>query len=481
MKSVWEKEVEIGKRESLEGDLEADVAVIGAGMAGILTAFALKCQGKNVVVLEADRIGSGQTGKTTAKITAQHGLIYHKLIRHYGVEKAAVYARANKVAIDAFEWIIKERKIDCQFKRVPAYLYSTTDDKKLKQEVRAAEALGIRAHFTMETELPFEVKGAVCFEDQAQFQPLMFLKEIAKELKIYEKTEVMGVKGHRIETEKGNVTAEHIVFATHYPITNIPGFYFLRQHQERSYVLAISGVKKPEGIYYGIDKKGISFRSTEKALLLGGSGHRTGENKKGGAYEELKKAADQYFPDHEERARWSAQDCIPHDSIPFIGKYSIFRPYWYVATGFQKWGMTSSMLSAIIICDRICGRDNPYGRFFKPQRLHFFASLGPLLQDVGKSIKGLLKGFFHLPFKTLDSLPKGHGGIIRDGFRRWACYRDEQGEIHKISPRCPHMGCELEWNPDELSWDCPCHGSRYDVDGRLLDCPAQKEKKYAVT
>ncbi|MBP3460528.1 MAG: FAD-dependent oxidoreductase [Lachnospiraceae bacterium] len=481
MKSVWEEAVEIGERKSLEGNLDVDVAVIGAGMAGILTAFALKCQGKNVVVLEADRIGSGQTGKTTAKITAQHGLIYHKMIRRYGVEKASVYARANRVAIDAFEWIVKERKIDCHFKRVPAYLYSTTDDRKLKKEAEAAEVLGIRAFFTRETELPFEVKGAVCFQDQAQFHPLLFVKEIAKELTIYEKTKVLSVRGHKIETEGGTVTAEHIVFATHYPITNLPGFYFLRQHQERSYVLAVSGVKRPEGIYYGIDKKGISFRSTEEALLLGGGGHRTGENKKGGAYEELVKAAEQYFPQYEEKARWSAQDCMPHDGIPFIGKYSVFRPYWYVATGFQKWGMTSSMLSAIIICDRICGRDNPYERLFKPQRFHFFASLELLLKDVGKSVKGLAKGFFHLPFKTLDSLPKGHGGIIRIGFRRFACYKDEHGNVHRILARCPHMGCELEWNPDELSWDCPCHGSRYDVDGKLLDCPAQKEKKFSVT
>lgn len=477
MRSVWEEQVEIGERESLEGNLEVDVAVIGAGMAGILTAYALKCQGKNVVVLEADRIGSGQTGKTTAKITASHGLIYHKLIRCYGVEKAAVYARANKVAIDAFEWIIKEKKIACGFQRVPAYLYSMADEKKLKKEAKAAEVLGLSARFTKETELPFQVKGAVRFEEQAQFQPLLFIKEIAKDLKIYEKTKVISVRGHGIETEKGNVTAEHIVFATHYPITNIPGFYFLRQHQERSYVLAVAGMKKPVGIYYGIDKKGLSFRSTEKALLLGGSGHRTGENKKGGAYEELKKAANRYYPECWEIARWSAQDCIPHDGIPFIGKYSVFRPYWYVATGFQKWGMTSSMLSAIILCDQICGRENPYEKLFKPQRLHFFASLGPLFKDVAKSIQGLAKGFFHLPFKTLDSLQEGHGGIIRIGFQRFACYKDEQGTVHKISARCPHMGCELEWNPDQLSWDCPCHGSRYDVDGRLLDCPAQKEKK----
>lgn len=476
MESIWEKEVEIEEHKSLDKDTEAEVAVIGAGLAGILTAYALKCQGKNVVVLEADRIGSGQTGRTTAKITAQHGLIYDKLIRRYGVEKASVYARANKAAIEAFAYIVKEKKIDCDFKRVPAYLYSTEDDKKLRKEAEAAKKLGICARFTTETELPFPVKGAVCFENQAQFHPLLFLKAVAKELTIYEKTKVLSVRGHEVRTEKGTVRAKRIVFAAHYPITNIPGFYFLRQHQERSYVLAVSGVEKPKGIYYGIDKKGISFRGTKQGLLLGGGGHRTGKNPRGGAYEQLEKAAKAYYPDCVEIGRWSAQDCMPHDGLPFIGKYSIFRPYWYVATGFQKWGMTGAMLSAIIICDLICGRANPYERLFKPQRLHFFASLGALLKDVGESVKGLCKGFFHLPFRTADSLPDGHGGVVRIGFKRFACYKDDMGNLHRISARCPHMGCRLEWNPDERSWDCPCHGSRYDVDGRLLDDPAQKEK-----
>ena len=248
MESVFSKEVEIPERSSLKEDLRVEAAVIGGGMAGILTAYALKCQGKEVVVLEADRIASGQTKNTTAKLTAQHGMIYDKLIKHYGKERASVYARANKIAIDAFEWLVQEKKIECGFKRVPAFLYSVEDEKKLRKEAIAAHYLGIPAYFTKETDLPFPIKGAVCFENQAQFHPLLFIKEIAKELKIYEKTKVLSIKGHEIKTEEATVWAEHIVFATHYPVTNIPGFYFLRQHQERSYVLAVKGVEKPEGI-----------------------------------------------------------------------------------------------------------------------------------------------------------------------------------------------------------------------------------------
>lgn len=476
MESVWSKEVDIPERSPLREDLQVETAVIGGGMAGILTAYALKCQGKEVVVLEADRIAGGQTKNTTAKVTCQHGMFYDKFIKHYGKEKAAAYARANKVAIDAIEWLVREKKIECEFKRVPAYLYSMEDEKKLRKEAIAANYLGIQAFFTKETDLPFDLKGAVCFENQAQFHPLLFIREISKELKIYEKTKVLSVKGHEIETEGGKVRAEHIVFATHYPITNIPGFYFLRQHQERSYVLAAEGIEKPEGIYYSVDKKGLSIRSTKDFVLLGGCAHRTGKNESGGKYEELRKIAWQYFPGFKEAACWSAQDCMPHDGLPFIGRYSVFRPYWYVATGFQKWGMTSSMLAAFIICDQICGKRNPYEKLFSPWRLHILAGMPAFLKDVGESIKGLAKGVFHLPFKELDALPKGHGGIVRIGFRRYACYKDEQGKVYKISARCPHMGCELEWNPDELSWDCPCHGSRYDYMGKLIDCPAQKEK-----
>lgn len=477
MESVWSKEVEIPERSSLKEDLRVEAAVIGGGMAGILTAYALKCQGKEVVVLEADRIASGQTKNTTAKLTAQHGMVYDKLIKHYGKEKASVYARANKIAIDAFEWLVQEKKIECEFKRVPAFLYSVEDEKKLRKEAIAAHYLGIPAFFTKETDLPFPIKGAVCFENQAQFHPLLFIKEIAKELKIYEKTKVLSVKGHEIKTEEATVWAEHIVFATHYPVTNIPGFYFLRQHQERSYVLAVKGVEKPEGIYYSADKKGLSIRSIGEYVLLGGCAHRTGKDKRGGKYAELRNIAGKYFPGFQETAHWSAQDCIPHDGLPFIGRYSLFRPYWYVATGFRKWGMTFSMLSAFIICDRICGRENPYEKLFSPWRLHILAGSKDFLKDVGESIAGLVKGIFHMPYKELAKLPRGHGGIVRIGLKRFACYKDEQGKVYKISARCPHMGCELEWNPDELSWDCPCHGSRYDHRGNLLDCPAQKEKR----
>lgn len=465
MESLWRKQT--GKLTSKQNATQEtaekthfDVIVVGAGMAGLLIAYYLKERGKDVLVLEAGEIASGQTERTTAKITSQHGLKYSQLMRTVGVKKARLYAQANEAAIREYEQLIQRKGIACDFERVPAYLYTREQEELLREEATAAATLGIDAFLTRKTELPFPVEAAVCFPNQAQFSPLKFVRQIASELEIREHTKVTAVKGKKVFAEDKVMTAEQIIIAAHYPFKNVPGFYFLRQHQERSYVLALSGWKQSckraatltceeaqaseeleiNGMYYGIDKDGHSFRRAGEYLLLGGSSRRTGD-KRGGAYDALLQAAREYFPGCREEMRWSAQDCMPHDGIPFIGKYSIFTPHLYVATGFQKWGMNISMIAAQILRDEICGSKNPYAKLFSPQRFHIRASMKNLMVDVGESVKGLTKGLFH---KTA---------------------------------RCPHMGCELVWNPDEDSWDCPCHGSRFEDNGKLLDNPAVRDKK----
>lgn len=418
-----------------------EVIVIGAGMAGLLTAYFLKEEGKDVLVLEAKEVASGQTGRTTAKITSQHGLKYSKLLKDVGEKKARLYARANEAAIEAFARLVQTKKIDCDFERVTSYLYSEKDVTKLKEELEAATFLGIDAFWTKETELPFAVAGAVGFRNQAQFCPMDFVCHIRKELEILEHTMVTKVCGKKVYTKDAVYTADNIVVATHYPMRNVPGFYFLREHQERSYVLELSGCEKINGMYYGIDEDGHSFRQAGEHILLGGGSGRTGEHVCGVAFHELEMAAEKYYPECKVESRWAAQDCMPHDGIPFIGKYSMFTPHLYVATGFQKWGMTTSMVAAMILRDKICGRKNPFEALYRPQRLKFRAGTANFLHDVGMSIKGLTKGWFG---------PK--------------------------DLRCSHMGCGLEWNPDEKSWDCPCHGSRFDENGKLLDNPAKKDK-----
>lgn len=441
MESLWRKQqkgVPLSGKKPPEENRDYDVIVIGAGMAGLLTAYFLKERGKRVLVLEAETIASGQTERTTAKITSQHGIKYSTLIEKIGKKKAALYAKANEEAILEYEKLIGRKKIACEFVRTPSYLYTMKQETVLREEARAADALGIKAEFTTESELPFQPEGILCFHGQAQFSPLAFLRAIASELEIREHTMAEAVYGRRVITENGVFMADDIVVAAHYPFLNIPGFYFLRQHQERSYVLALSGCPKIHGMYYGIDADGISLRQSGDLLLFGGVGHRTGEAKRCGAYDMLLEKAKYYFPECKEEARWSAQDCMPHDGVPLIGRYSVFTPHLYVATGFQKWGMTSSMVAAMLLTDEICGVESPYRRLFSPQRLYVSAGIANLVKDVGMSIKGLARGLF---------------------FR----------------PRCPHMGCELEWNPQEKSWDCPCHGSRFDERGRRLDNPSRKD------
>lgn len=475
--SIWSKTVSIPERGFLRGENHAEAAVIGAGMAGLLTAYFLQKQGKKVVVLEAGRIGCGQTKNTTAKITSQHGLIYTSLKKKYGMKKARLYAAAQEEAIEAYQKLIEEEGFSCHFERLSAFLYSISEDKKLKKEAKIAKELGLPASFVTETGLPFPVKGAVVFENQAQFHPLEFIKELAEKLTIYEQTEVIRVKGNHLETNHGNLYADIVVFASHFPFRNVPGFYFARQHQERSYVLALSGIPRWEGMYYSEEKDGLSFRWYEDTLLLGGGGHRTGiklGKRQEYGYTKLIKQAKELFPEARAKAYWSAQDCITQDDLPFIGKYSIFRPNWYAATGFRKWGMTEAMVSARLLCDLICGKENPYAKLFSPWRFPFQASAKKLGEDIRYSVKGLIKGHFHWPIRTGNAPEKGEARILRIGLKRYGVYRDLSGNLHRVSVKCPHLGCELAWNPEEMTWDCPCHGSRFDYDGNLIDNPAQK-------
>ncbi len=463
MKSLWKKDTMVCANRGLEHDMSVNTVVIGAGMTGILTAYLLQKRGIDTIVLEAARIGSGQTGNTTAKITSQHGLFYSRMLHKVSRKRLKGYAMANEEAIDRFGQIVKEEKINCDYKRLPAVLF-TTDDcniRKLKKEAEAAEMLGIHAYYNDKvTDVSLKAvnaKAAVFFENQAQFHPLKFIKALSAKLTIYENTPVIAVKGHTVYTENARVEADHIVFATHYPFINMPGFYFMREHQERSYVLALKNTQELSAMYYSVDRDGLSIRRHEDILLLGGGNHRTGKkasckNEEIG-YTFLRKMKEKYYPEADVVSAWSAQDCMPHDDIPFIGKYSVFRPYWYVATGFKKWGMTSSMIAADIISDAIrmstdCGvrtKDSGqgivrYAHVFSSQRWLLRASFCKLMIDLWESTAGLIKGIFS-----------------------------------PADRKCPHMGCRLEWSDEEKSWDCPCHGSRFTNEGKLLDNPAQTD------
>lgn len=475
MKSVWSESCKFRKREALNKDIKTDVLVIGAGIAGILTAYMLKQKGREVVLIDAAEIASGNTKNTTAKITSQHDLIYSKLITEFGEEKARQYAKANELAIKKYKEIIEDKRIECDFEEKSAYVYSLNEVDVLKEEVEAAKNLGIDAEFVQEVNLPFKIKGAVKFNNQAQFNPLKFLKGISNELVIYENTRALEIKENLVVTSGGNITANNIVVATHYPIMNAPGYYFMKMHQERSYVLALENTSEIDGMYIDLNKEGYSFRTYNNLLLLGGISHRTGENEEGGSYDELRKVAKKLYPKAKEKYYWSAQDCMTIDGIPYIGRYSSETPNIYVATGFNKWGMTSSMVSAMIISDMILEKENDFSEIFSPRRFDLSLSINNIANDLIETAKNFIAQKVSIPSSEIEHIKNGHGGIIEYNGEKVGVYKNKEGKEFFVSTKCTHLGCQLSWNADELTWDCPCHGSRFDYKGRLIGSPATKD------
>lgn len=431
MYSVWSDSVELPNFKPLDKDIRTDVLIIGGGIAGILCAYLLEQSSVNYALVEANRICSGITKNTTAKITSQHGMIYHKLMKRFGVEKTRMYLEANEAARKEYRKLCKE--MDCEFETRSSFVYSLDKPQKVKQELEALRRIGYHAEYTDVIPLPFSIAGAVKFPNQAQFNPLQFLAHIAEGLSIYEHTKVRELMPNGAITEHGKITASKIIVATHFPFLNKHGSYFLKMYQHRSYVLALEGAPDVNGMYVDEADKGLSFRNYQNLLLLGGGSHRTG--KKGGNWAELSAFAKQYYPDAKETYRWATQDCMTLDEAPYIGQYSRNTPNLYVATGFHKWGMTSAMVSAMILRDMILGKENPYAPVFSPSR----TMLRPQL-------------FINAAETSLNLLTP-------------------------TTRRCPHLGCALKWNPQEHSWDCPCHGSRFTKDGEVIDNPATDDLK----
>lgn len=426
MKSIWQDSADIKKFDSLNGEIKTDVLIIGGGIAGLLTAYMLKRAGVDCVVAEAERLCGGITQNTTAKITSQHGLIYGKLLKKYGREKAQLYLRANENALKKYRELCGET--ECCFEEKPAFVYSLDDRGKIESELAALEKIGFRAEFADSIPLPFRIAGAVKFPKQAQFNPLQFAAGIAEGLNVYEHTKVYGLTPHTAVTRHGKIIADKIIAATHFPLINKHGSYYLKMYQQRSYVLALENAPDIGGMYIDEAKNGLSFRNSGSYLLIGGGGHRTG--KQGGGWRELSSFAYRHYPRLHEKYRWAAQDCMTLDGIPYIGQYSAQTPDFYVATGFNKWGMTSAMAAAMLLTDMITGKENEFAELFSPSR----SMIQPQLAvNAFEAVSGLLS----------------------------------------FSPkRCPHMGCALKWNAQEQTWDCPCHGSRFDRTGKLIDNPA---------
>lgn len=434
MQSVWFENINKPEFDSLDGNCETDVLIIGGGLAGILCAYMLEQKGVDYLLIEADRICNGVTADTTAKVTAQHGLIYDKIISKYGLEYAREYYNLNSNAVNIYRELCK--KYDCNFETKSAYVYSLEENEDIENEIEAYRAIGIPFDTVTQTPLPLDIYKAIRLDNQGQINPLELLFKISENLNIREKTKLINLDDTSAETDCGRIKYKRAVFTTHFPILNKHGLFSLKMYQDRSYVIALENAQDVDGMYIDASGKGLSFRNYGDLLLLGGGSHRTG--KKGGSYTELLQFTKTHYPEATVKTQYATQDCMTLDAMPYIGQYSKNTPNLFVATGFNKWGFTSAMVAAELLYDMLTNENftDESDQIFSPSRSIFHPQLAV----------NIFESFIGLILPTV--------------------------------PRCPHLGCALKYNKAEHSWDCPCHGSRFTEDGKLINNPATDDKQF---
>lgn len=477
---------------SLDKDINVDVCVVGGGITGVSTAYMLAKTGLKVCILEKDKIAHHATGNTTAKITSQHGLFYDYLINTFSSDFAKGYLNANEEAISNIKNIISTENIDCDFEEQDNFVFTTIEEEvvKIKHEVVAVNSLGFNAELVNDIPLPIDILAAIKFPNQAQFNPLKYVHGLCKSIlnnsgEIFENSKVYDIKRenylYKTYTKDHVVTSKYVVLATHYPIINAPGYYFLKMYQEASYIIGVETSSDLfDGMYINTKSPITSFRTVDyngkRLLLLGGSEHKVGANiDLSDCYSNLEKLAKTLYPDANILYRWETQDCISLDKIPYIGEFSTIMPNMYVATGFKKWGMTTSNVAANIISDKILGKENKYEDIFLSTRFSPIKN-GTEFVDMLKQVStSLVINKFKIPDDTLDSISNNEGKIIEIDATKIGVYKDIKGNIYAIRPICTHLGCELTWNNLEKTWDCPCHGSRFSYTGKSLYDPSIKD------
>jgi glycine/D-amino acid oxidase-like deaminating enzyme/nitrite reductase/ring-hydroxylating ferredoxin subunit len=471
-----------------------DVAVLGGGIAGLTTALLLKRDGAKVAVVEAGRVGAGVTAYTTAKVSSLHGIQYQSVKSSFGEDGARVYAEANEAGLARVAQFVDELSIECDFRRKPAFTYAEdeSDRAKIEAEVEAAIRAGLPATYTEETDLPWPVAAAIRVDDQAEFHPRRYLLKLAEAIPgggshVFERSRALAVAGGkehvRISTTRGELTADQVVVATHFPFLDRGG-YFARMHPERSYGLGLylkRGAKAPQGMYLSTESPSHTVRSHPmpggEMVIAGGESHKTGQGGDTAArVARLEQWARERFDVRSIEYRWSTQDNMPVDGVPFIGRLAPFQKRIWVATGFMKWGLTNGTAAGMILTDLIAERANPWADLFDSTRFKPLASARELVKEnanVGKHFVGDHLG--RPDVRSVDELGPGEAGIVRRGAGKVAAFRDDDGEVHEVSAVCTHLGCQVKWNEAERSWDCPCHGSRFDPTGRVIQGPAVKD------
>ncbi|MER8219204.1 FAD-dependent oxidoreductase [Streptomyces sp. NPDC094143] len=489
--SYWLDTAPDGRHPALAEDLDVDVAVIGGGIAGLCTAWELTRAGRSVAVLESGRVAAGVTGHTTAKVTALHSLVYDKLRRTRGPEGARLYARSQSEAIERAAGIATELGIDCDWEARSAYTYARDPGKveELRAEARAAAEAGLPAEFVTETGLPFEVAGAVRVTGQAQFHPRKYLLALAADLvegggRIFEDTTVLGLdEGEpcRLSTATGaTVRARDVVVATHYPIFD-RALLFARLTPKRELVVAgtIPAGQDPGGMFITPDENTRSVRTApydgdRRLLIVTGEHFTPGTGDTRERLERLTAWATGHFPGLDVTHRWATQDNTPTDTVPMVGPLHPGARHSYVATGFGGWGMTGGIMAGRLLAAQITGEECEWSGLYDPRRVKPAVREAPSFLKTQAKVAGHFVGDRLRPSPPVESLPPGEGAVVRAGGHRLAVYRDDDGALHAFSARCTHLGCLVDFNAAERAWECPCHGSRFDTDGKVIQGPATR-------
>ncbi|WP_243292487.1 FAD-dependent oxidoreductase [Bacillus sp. FJAT-47783] len=491
---IWKEDVTLPTFPTLDGDVNVDVTIIGAGITGVTTAYLLSQEGLNVALLDAGTVLNGTTSHTTAKVTIQHGLIYDELIQHVGLEKTKEYVKANEHAMKWMEQWISEKQVDCGWTNEDAFVYTNEHAKldALKKELKAYEKLQINGGFLTTMPLQIDHLGALVIRNQGQFHPLKYLLAMIHELRqsgahINENTVAVNIEeGQKVKVKtKDNQTivSDHVVIASHFPMY-WKGLYFARMYAERAYVVAAKMKEPyPGGMYISAEEPKRSLRKTtyngEEVVLITGENHKTGQGiDTMQHYHNLEAFAEKTFQIENYVTRWSTQDLITTDKLPYIGRATKNLKNIYVATGFHKWGMTNGTAAAHLIKDLILQKENPYAEVVTPTRFHSDPDFKQLFIQNFDVAKYFVTGKMSLPTKKTSDLQKDEGAVVQLGGERKGAYKCPKGEIHIVDTTCTHLGCELAWNSGDRTWDCPCHGSRFSYKGQVVEGPAERPLHY---
>lgn len=493
--SIWVAKSDKSNYDKINKDEITDVCVIGGGIVGAVTSYLLSKSGVNVIVLEKGKVGMGVTANSTAKLTSQHGLIYNYLENEFGIDFAKKYLYSNEEGIKLADKIIKNENIECDYEIKDAYVFATNESEveKLKKEQDTLKRIGYSAEFVEKVEIPAEnVLGALKFNNQAQFNSREYTINLLDRVskmggKIYENSIVKKVElkdgKYIIYTDTHNVVAKSVVMATHYPIKNFPGMYFIKMYQDKSYAIAVEANHNINGMYIQSSDPVISFRTAKyngkDILVVAGAGHKTGQTDVDveDCYKNLENYIKKYYPEAKVLYRWSTEDCVTLDKIPYIGEFSSLLPNMYVATGFKKWGMSTSHVAAQLISDLILKKENEYKDIYKATRLEPTRNIKEFSNVLKESTYSLFLNKVKPANASFDDIGLGQGGVVDFKGNKIGIYKREDGKIFAVKPYCGHLGCLVSWNNLEKTWDCPCHGSRYDYMGNIITEPTVKKLK----